>query len=298
MRSSSLGYQLKLDNMQLDNHIVNVASVPQRSPFRYPGGKTWLVPRIRQWLMSLPQKPSVFIEPFAGGAIVGLNVAFDGLADRVVLVELDDQVAAVWKTVLSGESEWLVNRILSFHVTEESVRAELAQAVASVKEKAFQTLLKNRTFHGGILAPGSSVIKAGENGKGIGSRWYPQTLVQRIRNISKMRDRIAFIEGDGTTTIYEYALQQRAVFFVDPPYTAAGKKAGTRIYTHHTLNHERLFDIMGHVAGDFLMTYDDTVEVQTLATCHGFQARAIAMKNTHHARMMELLIGRDLSWLR
>ena len=23
--------------------VVNVASVPQRSPFRYPGGKTWLV---------------------------------------------------------------------------------------------------------------------------------------------------------------------------------------------------------------------------------------------------------------
>ena len=24
---------------------VNVASVPQRSPFRYPGGKTWFIPR-------------------------------------------------------------------------------------------------------------------------------------------------------------------------------------------------------------------------------------------------------------
>jgi hypothetical protein len=25
---------------------VNVAAVPLRSPFRYPGGKTWLVPRM------------------------------------------------------------------------------------------------------------------------------------------------------------------------------------------------------------------------------------------------------------
>src|SRR5260370_34987117 len=32
------------------HHIVNVASVPQRSPFRYPGGKTWLVPHVRRWL--------------------------------------------------------------------------------------------------------------------------------------------------------------------------------------------------------------------------------------------------------
>jgi len=28
------------------------SSVPQRSPFRYPGGKTWLVPYIRDWFRS------------------------------------------------------------------------------------------------------------------------------------------------------------------------------------------------------------------------------------------------------
>jgi DNA adenine methylase len=36
--------------------IVNVASVPQRSPFRYPGGKTWLVPRVRRWLLDLHRR--------------------------------------------------------------------------------------------------------------------------------------------------------------------------------------------------------------------------------------------------
>jgi len=28
------------------------------------------------------------------------------------------------------------------------------------------------------------------------------------------------------------------------------------------------------------------------------ETRTVAMKNTHHAQMTELLIGRDLSWLR
>ncbi len=30
------------------SHIVNVASVLQRSLFRYPGGKTWIIPRLRR----------------------------------------------------------------------------------------------------------------------------------------------------------------------------------------------------------------------------------------------------------
>ena len=86
---------LKSYDMPSKAEIVNVASVPQRSPFRYPGGKTWLVPKIKQWLRSLPWKPSLFVEPFAGGAIVGLNVAFENLAEKVLLIELDEQVAAV-----------------------------------------------------------------------------------------------------------------------------------------------------------------------------------------------------------
>src|SRR5438309_2220482 len=49
---------------------VNVSSVPHRSPFRYPGGKTWLVPYIRDWLRSKQHPPAHLIEPFAGGAVV------------------------------------------------------------------------------------------------------------------------------------------------------------------------------------------------------------------------------------
>src|SRR5947209_19817056 len=95
--------------------VVNVASVPQRSPFRYPGGKTWLVPRVRQWLASLKTKPAEFIEPFAGGGIVSLTVAAERLAGHVTMVELDEQVAAVWQTINErGEGAWLADRIEQF----------------------------------------------------------------------------------------------------------------------------------------------------------------------------------------
>ena len=51
------------------NKPVNVASVPQRSPFRYPSGKTWLVPYIRDWLRHNKTRPARLIEPFAGGRL-------------------------------------------------------------------------------------------------------------------------------------------------------------------------------------------------------------------------------------
>lgn len=280
--------------------IVNVASVPQRSPFRYPGGKTWLVPRIRQWLTSLPYQPAEFIEPFAGGAIVGLTVAAEGLADHVTLVELDENVAAVWQTILhdEGGGEWLANQIVGFDLTHESAKAVLAQLPRSTRERAFQTIIKNRVHRGGILAPGAGMIKVGENGKGLLSRWYPETLQRRILDIVKIRERITFIHSDGMEVLRENAQRDDAVFFLDPPYTASGKQAGSRLYNHPNVDHKSLFATADLLVGDFLMTYDEAEEVRQLARSRRFELQTVAMKNTHHAKMTELLIGRNLNWMK
>lgn len=276
---------------------MNVASVPQRSPFRYPGGKTWLVPVFRRWLASLPTVPDVLIETFAGGAIIGLTAAFEKLARHVVLVELDADVAAVWQAVLSGEAEWLASRIVRFELSSATLQSELSSPALTLRTRAFQTILRNRTAHGGILAEGAGVIKTGEGGRGLASRWYPTTLARRIRDIAHVAHRLTFVQGDAFATLAEHRGNPHAVFFIDPPYTAGGKRAGSRLYAHSEIDHERLFDECEHLAGDFLMTYDHAPEVVALAKHHGFATRAIAMKNTHHAEMSELLIGRNLDWL-
>lgn len=45
------------------------------------------------------------------------------------------------------------------------------------------------------------------------------------------------------------------------------------------------------------MTYDNDPEIVALAKRFGFETQAIAMKNTHHATMSELLVSRDLTWV-
>jgi len=278
---------------------VNVSSVPKRSPFRYPGGKTWLVPHVRRWLDSLPEKPTEFVEPFAGGGIISLTVAFEQLAGHVRMVELDKQVAAVWQTILEdGGAEWLATYILGFNVTLESVKETVTAKPTSVREMAFQTIVKNRTFRGGILANGSSPIKRGEDDKGITSRWYPVTLASRIRDIGTVSNRISFIQGDGLAIMESNADQKTSVWFIDPPYTASKKKAGARLYNHFELDHKRLFDLAAKLAGDFLITYDNAEEIKALARSHNFDTELVAMTNTHNATMTELLIGRNLDWIR
>lgn len=230
------GTQLPLGGLDSLEHIVNVSQVAHRSPFRYPGGKTWFVPRIRRWLAG---KGTVrhFVEPFAGGGIVGLSVAFEHLADHVTLIELDDQVAAVWKTLLESprtDVQWLIDRILGFSMTRAAVLRELEAPVTGTREQAFLTILKNRVYHGGVLADGAGLTRHGDEGRGIGQRWYPDTLARRIIDIQQVRSRITFVHGDAFSFLSDHCDNPDVVYFVDPPYSVAG----SRLYRHGTIDHQ------------------------------------------------------------
>jgi len=236
------------------------------------------------------------VEPFAGGAMVGLTAAYEGLVDHVFLGELDDDVASVWQTILQGEFadiEWLCGRIMTFNVTLEDVRAVLDDIPQDTRSQAFRTIVKNRMQRGGILAAGAGLLKAGESGQGLKSRWYPETLCRRIQDLWEIRNRITFQKSDAFEVLDQYAQDSRAFFFVDPPYTVGGKKAGARLYTHNQVDHERLFQRMSSVNGSVLLTYDDTPEVRILSLKYGFQVGSISMRSTHHEKMQELLITKE-----
>ena len=271
---------------------VNVASVLQRSPLRYPGGKTWLIPHVRHWLETIQPVPNLLIEPFAGGGIVSLTAVMEGLARRSLMIELDHDVAAFWHAALR-HGPALCERVSRFHPTREAVTELLHGRECGVVEHGFRTLVMNRTRRGGILAPGASLVRTGENGKGIASRWYPETIVSRLHDIAAHADRIRFWEDDGMMLLelLPSGFESDAVLFIDPPYTAGRKQAGKRLYAHADIDHPRLFAMLADSGADFLMTYDRTPEIEALVRSHDLHAVQVTMKNTHHARVPELVIS-------
>lgn len=271
---------------------VNVASVKHISPFRYPGGKTWMVPYVGEFLAGIP-KPTVSIEPFLGGGSISMSIAHDGLASQVVMVELDPDVAAVWSVICDAapaDARALMARISAFDCTEANARAVLDGSGVGRVGTAFRTIVRNRVQRGGILAPGAGLMKAGENGKGLASRWYPKTLIERIETIQAMSGRLDFRCGDAFAAIAEFSADPEAFFFVDPPYTAGGKRAGSRLYAQAQIDHDALFRDLSNVAGTVMMTYDDAPEVLDLAAKYGFRIDRITMKNGHHRKMKEVVL--------
>ena len=271
--------------------VTNVASVPKRSPFRYPGGKTWLVPTARNWFGQACDN-SYLIEPFAGGGIISLTAVAERFFQRAIMVELDDDMASTWQTILSDDYKWLIEQIASFQVDAEHIDNATQSASLGDKERAFSTIVRNRTNHGGILAKGSGLIKSGENGQGLSSRWYPNTLIRRIVEVNRLKDKILFIHGDAFYIIEQNLNDSNAFFFIDPPYTIAGR----RLYNHFEIDHLRLFDLVSQIKGHFLLTYDNTPEVRHWADKYSLPYVTIPMQTTHLVTKEELLISDNFDW--
>ena len=270
---------------------VNVASVVQRSPLRYPGGKTWLIPHVQTWLDRIHPKPALLLEPFCGGGIVSLSAVMEEWVKRCCMFELDRDVAAFWHAALR-HGPALAEKVLQFDFSRAAVNALASQPPRDVLEHGFRTLVLNRTRRGGILAPGAAFTKTGENGKGLGSRWYPQTIADRLKAISARAERIGFFEGNGMALLEVMlgALDREIAVFADPPYTAGGKRAGRRLYAHHEIDHGRLFELLDDSTAEFLMTYDEAPEIVALIRRHAFHAVRVVMKNGHHNRIPELVV--------
>jgi len=273
---------------------TNISSVPQRSPFRYPGGKTWLIPQIRSWLNARGGHNVHLIEPFAGGGIVTLTAVAEGFIDAATMVELDANVAAVWRAILGGCGRALADQIKNFNFNKKNVVIILNAKPRNLREHAFQTILMNRVKRNGILASGAGLLKQGEAGYGLKSRWYPDTLANRILEIMKYRDIIIFKQGDGLRFLRDCINQRNSIFFIDPPYSQVGK----RLYRLGDISQEELFETVSGLNGDFLMTCNKTKEVQKFVDKFRFQTKEIQMSGGLNKKKTEVLIGRDLTWIR
>ena len=270
---------------------AHISTVPLRSPLRYPGGKTWLIPHLEEWLSALPERPEVFVEPFCGGATASLLAIAEDYADKAVMVEKDEAIANFWKYLLEHPNT-LCERIENFELNAESVGTALGNQSQEDGDRAFRTLLRNRTSRAGIIANGAALIRAGEKGKGVGSRWYPQTLIKRIHEIQLQSCRFSIECEDGLMRLQDYVGVSSNVIFVDPPYTIGNKQPGRRLYDHNDINHEELFETLSRSKAEFMMTYNADPYVCELVRQHKFSAVRVEVRNAHASTHTELVITR------
>jgi DNA adenine methylase len=203
------------------------------SPLRYPGGKGSVANFIKLVFIENDLIGADYVEPYAGGASVGLSLLVEGYADHIHINDLDPAVFAFWNAVL-GDTERLCARISDTEVSvDEWFRQRAVQASLSPDtfDLAFSTFFMNRTNRSGIITGG---IIGGRNQDGpwrLDARYNRDDLIRRIRKIARFSSRISLSRLDAldflTTWFSDTA--PKSFIYLDPPYY----KKGSDLYRNH-----------------------------------------------------------------
>lgn len=245
---------------------------------RYPGGKAWLLPMLRSFVRV--ERPKIFIEPYAGGATIGLSLLHQDLVDELVMVERDPRVCALWRRALQDPA--FADEVRTFRCSRPNVEDV---AVHPERDLAMWTLVKNRCGFGGMLDAG---LLNKRDERGIKSRWNAANLYYALRQVRALSGRITLIEGDGIQSLRKLNSVANAAF-IDPPYPG-NDSPGRRLYRYHKVDHAGLFAVLSSWRGRWCASYEDHAEVVAMAKAHEFKYTRVAMRTRSQKRKRELLI--------
>lgn len=251
---------------------------------------------LRPFVDALLVKADVFVDVFVGGASVALDVAKRHSETHLILNDKDAGIADLWRVVVgpSVGREALKRRVRETVPTvalRDEMKARFGSPAAPV-ERAFETLLINRTSYSGNLTGGPL---GGRHQKGktmIGSRWNPVRICREIDKAhALLAGRAEILSEDASDLLGRLVGQDGTVSYSDPPYLVQGN--GLYRVGMTTEDHARLALRLRSLS-NWVLSYDDAPEVAALydwAVLMPLAARySIAKANRTRATRQELLI--------
>ncbi|RAW92534.1 DNA adenine methylase [Photorhabdus laumondii] len=232
------------------------------TPLRYPGGKGKLTDYLKLILVQNDLVSGHYVEPYAGGAGIAINLLLQGYASHIHLNDINPSVYAFWHSVLN-ETDGLCNRILKTEVTidewykQKDIQKNHQQY--SMLDIGYSTFFLNRTNRSGILTAG---VIGGKKQTGhwmLDARFNKEDLISRIEKIYLNKDKISLYNIDAVALIKNVLsfLPEKTLVYLDPTYYVKGKG----LYENHYNHVEIAKLVQGDIKLPWIVSHDNVSEI-------------------------------------
>lgn len=211
-----------------------------------------------------------YVEPYFGGASVALFLLFEGFVEKITINDKDRSIYAFWYSVLN-QSEELCNLIekTSITIEEWEKQKEVQKNIDNVGllELGFSTFFLNRTNRSGIIKAGAIGGYKQEGVYKLDCRFNKENLIERIRKIAGIKNKIDLYNDDALVLIDKIVKQNEqfnnTLLYFDPPYYGKGSSLYMNYYkkSHHQIVSEKIKSLQGV---KWIVSYDDTPEIKDL----------------------------------
>lgn len=217
------------------------------TPLRYPGGKQKLTPFVLEIIRANGVEGGHYVEPYAGGAGVAMELLVAGHVSNVHLNDSSFPIYAFWNSILQHTDEFCrkISRSL-LNVDEWRAHREVMRNPADHDELdvGFATFYLNRANRSGVLS-GGLIGGLDQTGKWKMDARFPRNeLIRRIEVIGALRGAINVMNLDAEDFIVNHIPQIHGnkLVYCDPPYF----EKASRLYLNHYApgDHERISEII------------------------------------------------------
>lgn len=236
------------------------------TPLRYPGGKGKLAPFIRQLFVDNGLCDGVYVEPYAGGAGIALELVMTSYAKEVWLNDIDPAIYAFWHSALN-ETQALIDMVQNVPLTVDEWQKQRDVYLNPGRKKrlllGFATLFLNRTNRSGILGGG---VIGGVEQKGnwlIDARFNRDSICERLQKIEDHKHHIKATNLDAEEFIKKTKFPKKSLVYLDPPYFNKAQ----RLYRNHyaEADHARIASLVQKkLRTHWVVSYDDAPEIAEL----------------------------------
>ena len=241
------------------------------SPLRYPGGKGKLEPFMELLIKQTGHFGGTYVEPFAGGAGIALELLEKEIVNEIVINDLDKGIYSFWRAILTETNRFIDDiRNVELTVNEWNRQRQVIDDCRRYSYKlGFATFYMNRTNRSGII---KGCVIGGVEQAGtwkMNARFNREGLIERIAKIAEKKSRIHLYNKDVSSFVLNYLprYQQNAFVYFDPPYFEKGKQLYLNFFSYNDhVRIERMID--NHVNCDWVITYDDVQEIADIYQNH------------------------------
>ena len=264
------------------------------SPLRYPGGKGKLAPFMKVLIEKTGHKGGTYIEPFAGGAGIALDLLENDIVSQIVINDLDKGIYSFWRAILS-ETDRFVEAVHEVPLSVEEWKKQreiLLRADNKYSfELGFSTFYLNRTNRSGIIN-GGMIGGLEQNGVWkLDARFNKDNLINRILKIAKKKECIHLYNKDVASLIKNYLpkYEKEAFVYFDPPYFKKGKQLYLNFFNEQ--DHVRIENMIREsVNCDWVITYDDVPEIANIYVNHELRRFDLKYSVAQKRKASEIII--------
>lgn len=231
-----------------------------RTPLRYPGGKQKLTPYIIELIAANDLNGCNYVEPYAGGAGVAMQLLMDGHVSKVHLNDSSIHIYAFWHSILNHPERFC--RAISKSLLNIDEWKDHREVVRNPNDHdlfslGFSTFYLNRTNRSGVLNGGviGGLSQAGE--WKIDARFPQKALIDRIELIAS-KDKDILIYNDDAEEFFTKTLPilpSNTLMYCDPPYFE--KASGLYLNYYKPEDHERIAKKIQNISNvKWIVSYD------------------------------------------